>query len=90
MARSRCTCGEVVLWKADEPQSDEWLMVAKPDLPDDLNELYEARHHVQTGAAFCSHCGRLWIAWGDGETLAEYVPADPAVRPVRDSQPSKP
>jgi hypothetical protein len=79
----------VVLWKADEPQSDEWLMVAKPDLPDDLNDLYEARHHVQTGAAFCSHCGRLWIAWGGGESLAEYVPADPTVRPVRDSQQSE-
>jgi hypothetical protein len=39
VARSRCTCGEQVLWKADEQQSDEWLLVAKPDLPDDLNDL---------------------------------------------------
>jgi hypothetical protein len=83
MARSRCTCGEQVLWKADEPQSDEWLMVAKPDLPDDLNAL---RDHPPTDAAFCSHCGRLWVVWGDNEMATEYVPFDPAVRPMRYSE----
>jgi len=86
IAKSRCTCGAAVRWKADEEQSDEWLLVAKPDLPDDLNDLWEKQHDLQTAAAFCSNCGRLWISWGDDETLAEYVPSDPDIRPVRPSR----
>jgi hypothetical protein len=81
MARSRCTCGHEVLWKADEPQSDEWLLVAAPDVPDDLDHL--SLGAVTTQAAFCPVCGRLWIAWGDDPSITEYVPADPAVRAVR-------
>ena len=83
MARCLCTCGENVFWKADEPQSDEWLLVAKPDLPDDLNDLKLKRHEAWRDAAFCRNCGRLWIAWKDLQDLAEYVPVDAAVRPVR-------
>jgi hypothetical protein len=82
MARSRCTCGEIVLWKADEPQSDEWLLAAKPDLPDDLNDLW-LNDSTGASAAFCRNCGRLWVAWGDQQRPAEYVPADPTVRPLR-------
>jgi hypothetical protein len=89
MAKSRCTCGEIVLWKADEPESDEWLLAAIPDLPDDLNDLYVKRRNVWTQAAFCRNCGRLWVAWADGDTPAEYVPADPAGRPRRRAQESE-
>lgn len=39
MAKQRCACGETILCKADEPHSDEWLMAAKSELPDDLNDL---------------------------------------------------
>jgi hypothetical protein len=83
MAKTRCTCGQIVMWKADEPVSDEWFVVAKPDLPDDLNDLWLERLDVWTSAAFCSNCGRLWIAWAEFDELAEYVPVDPTVRPVR-------
>ncbi|MDH5371470.1 MAG: hypothetical protein OEX97_00840 [Acidimicrobiia bacterium] len=43
MARSRCTCGSQILWKADEPESDEYLLIPKSKLPDDLpfERLYE-------------------------------------------------
>lgn len=80
MARSLCTCGNQVLWKADEPESDEWLLAALPDVPEDVND----RHWLDATAhaAFCSNCGRLWVAWS-GEDLSEYVPADPTVRPAR-------
>lgn len=80
MARSMCTCGAQVLWKADEPQSDEWLLVAKPDLPDDLDHV--TLLGVSRQCAFCSACGRLWVAWDDGSALTEYVPADASARPV--------
>jgi len=85
MARSRCTCGNTVLWKADEQQSDAWLLVPLSDLPDDPLDVIG----VGTQAAFCSACGRLWVAWWDDEKLAEYVPADPDVRPVRKTRQSR-
>lgn len=68
-----------MLWKADEPESDEWVLVAKADLPGDLADLWPRA----TECAFCRECGRLWIAWDPVGALAEYVPADPGVRPVR-------
>jgi hypothetical protein len=69
-------------WKADEPESDEWLLAAKPDLPDDLGWLSIVP--ASTTAAFCPTCGHLWVAWNnDNCDLVEYVPTDPAVRPVR-------
>lgn len=82
MARSLCTCGQQIRWKADEPESDEWLLIGRPDLPDDLG--WSTLQDVSTPAAFCPACGRLWVDWGDGTgALAEYVPVDPSVRPVR-------
>jgi hypothetical protein len=86
MAKSRCTCGEIVLWKADEPESDEWLLAAKPDLPDDLNDLWVEQDNALASAAFCHNCGRLWVAWDDDQAPAEYVPVDPTMRPVRQKQ----
>ena len=59
---------------------------ARQDLPDDLNDLWLKRWKAWTSAAFCRNCGRLWIIWGESGPAAEYVPVDPAVRPVRDSQ----
>jgi hypothetical protein len=82
VSKSRCTCGATVLWKADEPQSDEWLMLAKPDAPDDLNDL-GSMLRVTTDAAFCRNCGRLWVAWDGSDSPAEYLPSDPSVRPIR-------
>ena len=79
MARSMCSCGTVILWKADESQSDEWLLIAKPDMPDDWDGVFPA----STGCAFCSNCGHLWVHWGTNESLSEYTPVDPGVRPVR-------
>jgi hypothetical protein len=79
MAKSKCTCGATILWKADEPQSDEWFLVARADVPDEIANLYPA----STPSAFCSNCGRLWVAWTDDEQPSEYVPADPNVRPIR-------
>jgi len=75
-----------VRWKADEPESDEWALAAKPDLPDDLNDLWLRRHEAWASAAFCRNCGRLWVAWDDRDELTEYVPVDPAARPVRRAQ----
>jgi len=83
VAKTRCSCGATILWKADEPQSDEWLLVAKPDMPDDLNDP-KSMLDATTDAAFCSNCGRLWVAWqGPLTRLAEYVPVDPNMRPAR-------
>lgn len=65
-----------MLWKADEPQSDEWLLIARQDLPDDPGELVR----IATAAAFCRSCGRLWIATRNSNELVEYVPADPSTR----------
>ena len=92
VGKSRCACGAIVLWKADEPESDEWLLARKAELPDDLAELNDPKqnYRLTTDAAFCSNCGRLWIWWRDARCPAEYVPADPAVRPVRRRPPSAP
>jgi hypothetical protein len=79
VARSKCRCGTQVLWKADEPASDEWVLAAKADLPDHLADL-PAR---ATDCAFCPECGRLWVAWDPVGTPAEYVPANPGTRPLR-------
>lgn len=65
-----------MLWKADEPQSDEWLLIAKRDLPDDL---WETRLDLWTTAVLCPNCGRFWIAQADGAAPVEYVPARPAL-----------
>ena len=78
MAKSACTCGNQILWKADEPQSDGWFLVATPDLPDDRKV-----PPLATRGAFCSACGRLWVAWGEDNSLTEYVPTDPDARPTR-------
>ena len=69
-----------MLWKADEEISDEWLLVAKGDVPDKTVDLAGS----STSCVFCPDCGRLWIAW-DSELsrLHEYVPADPTSRPHR-------
>ena len=85
VGKSRCTCGAIVFWKADEPESDEWLLARKAELPDDFGDLNDPKQNylLTTDAAFCSNCGRLWIWWRDAGYPAEYVPADPAVRPVR-------
>lgn len=75
MARSQCTCGSQILWKADEPQSDEYFLIAKNKLPDPLliQSLHDAAHH----AAVCSVCGRIWVEHtGDVTELLEYVPQD--------------
>jgi hypothetical protein len=69
--------------KADEPQSDEWLLVAQPALALDKEHEPQWLLEHSTAGAFCSNCGRLWAAWGPGVELSEYVPADPTVRPVR-------
>ena len=79
MARSKCRCGNVNLWKADEPQSDEWLLVPFPDIPDEAVGVIG----VGAQAAICSACGRLWVDWRGDDSLAEYVPADPDAPPVR-------
>jgi hypothetical protein len=79
VARSLCTCGRQLLWKADEPDSDEWLLASLRDLPDDISQIWL---HA-TMAVFCPDCGRLWVAWVPDGELSEYVPVDPAVRPVR-------
>jgi hypothetical protein len=39
VAKSRCTCGRVLLWKGDEARSDEWLLVASGDVPDKTVDL---------------------------------------------------
>lgn len=74
-----CTCGSQVFWKADEPQSDEWLLIARKNLPDDPVELLG----VATQVAFCWSCGRLWIANRNSNELIEYVPTDPSTRAPR-------
>jgi len=80
MARSLCSCGEEILWKADEPQSDEWRLLAAPDIGGDP---WAALGAAASGA-FCSNCGHLWVAWGHTSTvLSEYAPVDPSVRPRR-------
>jgi hypothetical protein len=77
-----CSCGVVLRWKADERESDEWLLAAKPDLPDELSWL--SLGTASTSAVFCSGCGHLWVAWNDEiSDLVEYSPTDPAARPVR-------
>lgn len=79
MARAKCRCGAEVLWKADEPQSDKWLLIAKADMAEDPAAFFASA----SAGAFCRSSGRLWVAWDDGVPLAEYVPADPEIRPVR-------
>ena len=54
--------------------------MALPDLPLQMDD---GRPVGTSDAAFCQACGRLWVAWGAGETLTEYVPVDPAARPIR-------
>jgi hypothetical protein len=84
MARSRCSCGSMILWKADEARSDEWLLIAKPDLPDELDRASLVPFATQ--AAFCSTCGHLWVDWGRGVgALQEYAPVDAIARPLRRS-----
>lgn len=74
MARSLCRCGEQILWKADEPQSDEILFVAKHDLTDDWSDLFRAARP----AALCSACGRIWVAPDPKSAdLVEYLPQEP-------------
>lgn len=78
---SLCSCGSVIRWKADERESDEWLLAALPDLPDEFDHLSLSR--VSTNAAFCPACGHLWVAWSD-RVLTEYAPVtDPNARPLR-------
>jgi hypothetical protein len=84
VARSRCSCGEILRWKADEPESDEWILVAKPDVPDEHDHATLAA--VATSAAICSGCGRLWIAWGYSDALVEYVPVQGEGRPRPDDR----
>ncbi|MCP4086192.1 MAG: hypothetical protein GY745_14225 [Actinomycetia bacterium] len=48
-----------MLWKADEPLSDEWLLVRKHDIPGDLTHVGLSQAGVD--AAKCSSCGRFWI-----------------------------
>jgi hypothetical protein len=47
------------------------LMVAKRELPEDLNDLYEAPVARTTSAALCSSCGRLWVAWRNEDPVIE-------------------
>lgn len=84
MARSRCVCGTVLLWKADEPASDEWLLVAKATMPDALNFLTLGGW----SGVFCPTCGRLWADWGD-QQLVEYVPSNPEARARRVDDPER-
>ena len=79
MASSRCTCGRPIRWKSDEEGSDEWFLVALQDIPASVEELFG----IATQGAFCPDCGRLWIALGGGNNLAEYVPADTSMRTGR-------
>jgi hypothetical protein len=80
MAKSTCRCGALLLWKSVEPQSDEWMLVAMPDVPESIGGLMA----ISATGAFCPGCGRLWIGWDDSSNrLAEYVPADPATRAKR-------
>lgn len=51
VARSQCTCGAQIRWKANEPESDEWALVAERDLPDELDHLSFGA--VSTQGAFC-------------------------------------
>jgi hypothetical protein len=68
------------------PHSDEWLMVAKREVPGDLNDLYRGPTSRTTSAALCSNCGRLWVAWRNEDPVIEYVPIDhPAPGVDRDS-----
>jgi hypothetical protein len=77
MARSLCSCGTQILWKADEPESDEWYLIAAAGLPDDMGQLLSAAQQ----AAFCSHCGHFWVAWDGGAEISEYAPVDHTIRP---------
>lgn len=72
MARSVCTCGEQLLWKADEPQSDEYLIVRKTALPEEEDWL--ALRNVSSSAVVCGACRRLWIE-ADNGSLIEYTPS---------------
>lgn len=74
MARSRCTCGSQILWKADEPQSDEYLLIRQSEVPDDLS--FQSLFEVALPAALCPVCGRLWVQQEDGAELTEYVPQE--------------
>lgn len=71
MARSTCECGESILWKADEPLSDEFLLVALKDLPEELD--HEALSQVATHGARCPCCSRLIIPIDDQE-LGSWAP----------------
>lgn len=72
MARSRCRCGVQLLWKADETESDEWLLIRPSDLPEDVSEISGVAEH----AAICSNCGRIWVAWQGSDPPAEYALVD--------------
>lgn len=69
MAKSRCSCGRVLLWKSDEPASDEWWLVRMADIPDErADDFY--MHGLS--AAVCPTCEHVWVQHPDG--LIEYVP----------------
>ena len=74
MAKSRCSCGRVIYWKADEAESDEWFIVAVPGLPDRMTDLGHRRRSAPSPV--------LWPHWVDG-------PGQPTVR-VRPRGPGGP
>jgi len=80
MARSLCTCGTTVLWKADEPHSDEWLLIRQHDVPDDLT--HEGLSTAGHQAAKCSSCGRFWIP-EDPDSLMALAPEEAWIREGR-------
>jgi hypothetical protein len=53
-------------------------MVAKQEMPDDLNDLMRGPISRTSSAALCPSCGRLWVAWGNEDPLVEYVPGQRA------------
>ena len=61
VAKSLCTCGRVLLWKFDEPDSDEWRMIAMPDYPE--VDSFGAVLAASSAAVLCPDCGRLWVQW---------------------------
>ncbi len=75
MARSRCSCGAQILWKADEPSSDELLLIQKSALPDEVD--HAALLGLSAEAARCSQCGHLWVSWDRRvPKLIEYAPVE--------------
>ena len=75
MARSKCSCGTQILWKADEADSKEWLLIARNRSPNPLiSKPFWVEGRVLPYVPTAANCG----SHGMRPTPAkEYVPAEP-------------